>query len=62
MTSKSVLLLVVGTFCMSFTLLTRHITDIPAGPGDFLKGLGLAFILSALIIQHKLERKYQDGH
>ncbi|MDZ4710242.1 MAG: hypothetical protein SH818_17715 [Saprospiraceae bacterium] len=60
MSSKTVLLIVVGTFCLSFTLLTIPITNIPEGTGDFLKGLGLAFILSALIIQYKLERKNQN--
>ncbi len=59
MASKTVLLLAVGTFCLSFPLLARHLIQIPAGPGDFLKGLGLAFMLSALFIQHKLERKKQ---
>ena len=62
MASKTVLLLAVGTFCLGFTLLTRPITSIPEGPGDFLKGLGLAFILSSLIIQYKLERKNQKQH
>lgn len=60
MTSKTVLLLAVGTFCLSFPLLGSHVIPIPAGPGDFLKGLGVAFILSALIIQHKLESKNQS--
>lgn len=56
MASKTVLLLVVGTFCLSFSLLARPLTPIPAGPGDYIKGPGLAFI------QHKPKIKYQDRH
>ena len=50
-------LLVIGTLCMSFTLLTRHFFKTPLDIEDFFKGLGVAFIVSPLFIQRKLERE-----
>lgn len=47
----------IGTLCMSFTLLTRHFFETPIDIDDFLKGLGLAFIISSLFVQRKLEMK-----
>ena len=40
---------------MSFTLLTRHFFETPIDVDDFLKGLGVAFMISALFVQKKLE-------
>ena len=54
---QTILLLVAGTFFMSFTLLTRHFFEISLDIEDFLKGLGVAFIISSLFVQGKLERK-----
>jgi hypothetical protein len=41
---------------MSFTLFTRHFFHVPDSLSDFLKGLGVAFIISALFVQKKLEK------
>lgn len=53
---QTILLLFIGTLCMSFTLLTRLFFETPVDIADFLKGLGVAFIISALFVQKKLER------
>lgn len=54
---QTILLLAIGTLCMSFTLLTRHFFETPLDIEDFLKGLGVAFTISSLFVQRKLERK-----
>ncbi|MCB0707342.1 MAG: hypothetical protein KDC34_18625 [Saprospiraceae bacterium] len=56
---QTILLFFAGTLCMSFTLLTRHFFETPLDTADFLKGLGVAFIISALFIQRKFEKKEQ---
>jgi hypothetical protein len=56
MKRQTILLLLVGTLCMSFTLFTKHFFKVPDTLGDFLKGLGVAFIISALFVQKKLEK------
>jgi len=56
---QTILLLMIGTLCMSFTLITRHFFETPLDLEDFLKGLGVAFIISSLFVQRKLERKEQ---
>lgn len=56
----TIILLFVGTFLMSFNLLTRHFFNIPVDLVDFLKGLGVGFILSSLFVQRKLEKKAQQ--
>ena len=55
----TIYLILVGTLCMSFTLLTRNFFETPLDLDDFFKGLGVAFIISALFVQRKLERKAQ---
>jgi len=57
MKKQTLLLLVVGNLCMSFTLLTQNLFTVPEGPADFLKGLGITLTISALFVQLKLERK-----
>ena len=57
---KTIFLLMIGALCMSFTLLTRHFFETPMNIEDFLKGLGIAFIISSLFVQKKLERKTQS--
>ena len=52
---QTILLFFAGTLCMSFTLLTRHFFETPIDVDDFLKGLGVAFMISALFVQKKLE-------
>jgi len=54
---QTILLMMVGTLCMSFTLLTRHFFETPLDIEDFLKGLGVAFIISSVFVQRTLERK-----
>ncbi len=56
MKKQTILLLLAGTLLMSFTLFTRHFFNTPDSLGDFLKGLGLAFIIAALIVQKKLDK------
>ncbi|UBM60804.1 hypothetical protein LAG90_09165 [Marinilongibacter aquaticus] len=55
----TVLLIFAGIVFMSFTLLTGNFFGIPSGLDDFIKGLGVAFMISALFVQRKLERKAQ---
>lgn len=61
MKKTTIYLLSIGTLCMSFTLLTRHFFETPLGIEDFLKGLGVAFIISSLFVQKKLERKFTNS-
>lgn len=57
MKKQTILLLAIGTLSMSFTLLTRHFFETTLEVEDFLKGLGVAFIISSLFVQRKLERE-----
>lgn len=56
MKRQTLTLVVLGSLCMSFTLLTRHIFTVPIDVDDFLKGLGVAFTISALFAQKRLEQ------
>lgn len=56
MKKVTIILLVLGAFGMSFQLLTQHFFAIPLSVMDFMKGLGVALILSALYVQFKLQR------
>lgn len=56
MKKSTIFLLTIGTLCMSFTLLTRHFFKTSLEVDDFLKGLGVAFIISSLFVQWKLQR------
>jgi hypothetical protein len=57
MKKSTIFLLCIGTLCMSFTLLTRHFFETSLAIEDFLKGLGVAFIISSLFVQRKLQGK-----
>jgi uncharacterized protein YhhL (DUF1145 family) len=49
-------LLLFGNLCMSFSLFTRHFIKVPESIDELLKGLGVALIISALVVQKKLKR------
>ena len=57
MKKQTILFLAIGTLSMSFTLLTRRFFETPVDVEDFLKGLGVAFIISSLFVQRNLEKK-----
>lgn len=57
MQKTTIYLLTIGTLCMSFTLLTRNFFTTSLDIEDFLKGLGMAFIMSSLFVQKKLQKK-----
>ena len=57
---QTILLMMIGMLCISFTLITRHFFETPLDLEDFIKGLGVAFIISSLFVQRKLERKEQE--
>jgi hypothetical protein len=61
MKKQTILLLTIGTLSMSFTLLTRHFFEITVDVEDFLKGLGVAFIISSIFVQKKLQRKSRNS-
>ncbi len=46
---------------MEFTLLTRPFFQIAPDLGDFLKGIGVAIIFSALFVQWKAKRQAGSG-
>jgi len=48
--------IVIGNLCMAFTLFTSPFIKVPDSIGDFLKGFGVVFVISALFIQKKKER------
>jgi glycopeptide antibiotics resistance protein len=56
---QTIILVFLGSLFISFTLLTRHFFETPVDIADFLTGLGVAFMLSALYVQNKLEKKTQ---
>ncbi len=58
MKKTTIYLLLIGTLCVSFTLITRHFFKTPSGIEDFLKGLGVAFIISSLFVQNKHGKKF----
>ncbi|HMR43187.1 MAG TPA: hypothetical protein PKC40_05110 [Saprospiraceae bacterium] len=47
-------LLAIGSMLMSFSLLTKNFFQIPEGPNDFMKGVGVAFMISSLFVQKKI--------
>jgi len=49
MKKQVLLLLLFGNLCMSFSLFTRHFIKVPESIDEFLKGLGVALIISALV-------------
>lgn len=54
-------LLIAGGLLMGSSLLTRYFFSIPADLDDFLKGLGVAFVISSLFVQRKWERRREAG-
>jgi hypothetical protein len=56
MKKQTLWLLVIGSVCMSFSLFASPFIKISDPITDFLKGLGVAFIISALFVQKKLSR------
>ena len=57
LTRLKFMLIISGGFLMGFTLLTRHFFETPVDLEDFLKGIGAAFLISALFIERKLHQK-----
>jgi hypothetical protein len=56
MKKQTLILLVIGSFCVSLTLFSKHLSSGFNDIDDFAKGLGVALIISALFVQRKLER------
>ena len=57
MKKQTLILLVIGSLCVSLTLFTKHLFSGFNDIDDFAKGLlGVALIISALFVQRKLER------
>jgi hypothetical protein len=54
---QTFLVLLLGTFFISFSLLTRHFFKTPIDVQDFLIGFGAALIIMSLFVQKKLERE-----
>lgn len=57
---QAILLLIVGTLCMSFTLLTKHFFETPLDLEDFLKGLGVTFVIYSYRRNWKEKHNYKD--
>jgi len=57
MKRQALWLLAIGAVLMSFTLLTKNFFQIPEGPDDFMKGFGVALMISSLFVQRKLDKK-----
>jgi hypothetical protein len=56
MKKQTLWLLLIGSVCMSFSLLASPFIKVPDSITDFLKGMGVAFIIAALFVQKKLQR------
>lgn len=57
---KSVIFLILlGTLCLSFRIITRHFFETPADLVHFIRGFGVGIIIAALLLQKKLEKKSQ---
>lgn len=56
MKKQTLWLLFLGTFSMAFGLLASPFIHVPNAADDFLKGLGIAFIFSALFLDGKMKR------
>ena len=57
MKKQTLWLLFLGTFSMAFGLLVSPFMQVPNSADDFLKGLGIAFIFSALFLDRKMRRE-----
>lgn len=55
---QTILLIMLGSLLIGSTLLTKFFTDTHVDIDDFLKGLGVTFIISSLFVQKKLELKH----
>jgi hypothetical protein len=62
MRKQTINLIILGSLFMSFTLFTQDIFTVSNGTEDFIKGLGVAFNISALFVQKKLEGKDRQNH
>jgi hypothetical protein len=56
MKKQTLWLLFLGTFIMAVPLFISPLVQIPDSIGDFLKGLGVAFIISSLFVERKMRR------
>jgi hypothetical protein len=51
MKREAILLLLSGSLCISFRFLTSPFITVPVDLADFLKGMGVSFMIAALIIE-----------
>jgi hypothetical protein len=56
MKKQTLLLLLVGTLCMSFSLLMQPFFEVPSNIGDFLKGFGVTMMVASVFVERKLNR------
>lgn len=57
MKRQTLILLISGSFLVSLPLFSRLLFSLPLDLADFLNGVGVAFIISTLFVQKKLESK-----
>jgi len=59
---QAVWLLIVGTFCMSFSIITRHFINTPESVEDFFKGFGWVLMMAGLIklLKNSLQTQKQQ--
>jgi hypothetical protein len=55
MKNKVKMMMLAGMICLSFNLIVKHFIQIPGDVVDFVKGFGVALIISCLFVQRKLE-------
>ena len=54
-------LLITGGLLMGFSLITRYFFTVPEDVDDFLKGIGVSFVIASIFVQRKLERRREAG-
>jgi hypothetical protein len=57
MKKQTLWLLLTGSLCMGFTLLTGPFMKVSLDLSDFLKGFGTSLVFGAFIVQVKLAKK-----
>jgi ribose/xylose/arabinose/galactoside ABC-type transport system permease subunit len=48
--------MLIGALCIGFTSLTRSVFTVPESISDFIKGFGIAVILSTFILEVRRKR------
>jgi len=62
MKKRTCWLMLIGALCMGFTLFTRSFINVSESISDFIRGFGVAMIISAFILERTKKQTCKSPH